>query len=142
MKVLLATELCRHILRDRPGALLARLQSWSAGGDEVLISAVTYAELVAAALQTRARERHMALVAQFCERLEGIAPWDAAAVDAYTAIQTQAMREGRHLNMNDAMLAAHALSLGAILLVRHAGGLERVEGLEVRVWEEPAPEGA
>ena len=142
MTLMLAADLCRHLLRERPPALLAALQRRSAGGEEVVISAVTYAELLAAALLARDQEKHMDLVREFSERLDRVVPWDSGAVETYTAIQTRAMaageRERRHsLNMNDAMLAAHALSLGAVLLTLSDSSFARIEGLKLEAWPLP-----
>lgn len=134
MTVLLATDICRVILRQQPPALLAQLQVWSAASDEIVISAITYAELVAAALLTAEKDRHMALVEAFCERLDAVAPWDSAAVAAYTQLQRFLLQEQRVLNMNDAMLAAHAISLPATLLTTHEKGWQGLQGLQVQGW--------
>ena len=136
MVIMLAADLCRLILREQPARLLASLQASSTSGDEVVVSAITYAELIAGVLLTEKQAHHMALVQAFCERLEDVAPWDRAAVDCYTAIQQEAMRGGRALNMNDAMVAAHALSLDAVLWTTHPKAFTAIAGLRVRAWEE------
>ena len=59
MILMLATDLCRTIIRQQPAALLSQLQQWSADSDEIVVSAITYAELVAAALLTAEKDRHM-----------------------------------------------------------------------------------
>jgi tRNA(fMet)-specific endonuclease VapC len=135
MQIMLATDLCRFIMREHPEPLLANLQQWSSRSDEIIISSITYAELVAAAMLTRDQPRHMQLVKEFCERLDEIVAWDAGAVDAYSAIQIRAMQQGVNLNMNDAMLAAHALSLKARLLTLGSGNFVHIEGLDLQVWQ-------
>lgn len=134
MIIMLSSDLCRHILRKQPPELLSRLQAWSAGGEEIVISAITYAELVAGVLLTENRSAHMALVGEFCERLEDVVPWNREAVDSYTAIQMQAMRDGHALNMNDAMVAAHALSLQARLLTLNSKPFAGIAGLDLEMW--------
>lgn len=136
MVVMLASDLCRLIIRRQPPALLSRLQQCSVDGDEVVISAITYAELIAGVLLTDRQSAHMALVGEFCERLEDVVPWDRAAVDAYTAIQQQAMQDGRALNMNDAMVAAHALSLEAALWTTNSKPFAGVTGLTLENWQD------
>lgn len=131
MIIMLSSDLCRGILRDQPPELLSRLQHWSVNGDEVVISAITYAELIAGALLTQSRSEHVALVQEFCERLGDIVPWNRAAVDSYTAIQLQAMHQGQSLNMNDAMVAAHALSLKARLLAHKGKAFAAIPGLDL-----------
>ena len=98
------------------------------------MSAITYAELVAAALLTAEKDRHMQLVEEFCERLDAVVPWDSGAVDAYTNVQRQLMQEHRTLNMNDVMIAAHALSLQARLLTGSEKGFAGIGNLDLQLW--------
>lgn len=134
MIVMLASDICRTILRQQPSALLSQLQQWSANSDEIVVSAITYAELVAAALLTADKDRHMQLVEEFCERLDAVVPWDSGAVDAYTSMQRQLMQERRTLNMNDVMIAAHALSLEARLLTGSEKSFAGIGNLDLQLW--------
>ena len=134
MIVMLASDICRTILRQQPSTLLSQLQQWSANSDEIVVSAITYAELVAAALLTAEKDRHMQLVEEFCERLDAVVPWDSCAVDAYTNVQRQLMQEHRTLNMNDVMIAAHALSLQARLLTGSEKGFAGIGNLDLQLW--------
>lgn len=136
MIIMLSSDLCRLVIRQQPAALLSQLQAWSVAGDEVVISAITYAELIAGVLLTANQASHMTLVEEFCERLEDVVPWNREAVDSYTAIQQQAMQEGHSLNMNDAMVAAHALSLGATLLTLNSKPFEGIPGLSADTWSQ------
>ncbi|MEY4642370.1 MAG: hypothetical protein RLZZ227_2364 [Pseudomonadota bacterium] len=137
MIVMLASDICRTILRQQPGPLLTQLQQWSAASDEIVISAITYAELVAAALLTAEKDRHMQLVEEFCERLDAVVPWDSGAVEAYTRVQRQLMQEHRTLNMNDVMIGAHALSLHAALLTGSGTSFAGIPSLDLRLWPVP-----
>lgn len=134
MIVMLASDICRTILRQQPPRLLSRLQQWSSSSDEVVVSAITYAELVAAALLTADKDRHMRLVEEFCARLDAVVSWDSGAVDAYTGLQRQLMLEQRALNMNDVMIAAHALSLKARLLTSSEKSFKGMAGLDLQLW--------
>lgn len=134
MIVMLASDICRAILRQQPPALLRQLQHWSVNSDEIVVSAITYAELVAAALLTSDKDRHMHLVDEFCARLDAVVPWDSGAVGAYTGLQRRLLHERRMLNMNDVMIAAHALSLDARLLTGNANCFDGVEGLDLHLW--------
>ncbi|MDC0598542.1 type II toxin-antitoxin system VapC family toxin [Gammaproteobacteria bacterium] len=136
MVILLASDVCRYIIKQQPKGLLQSLQGWSAQGDELMLSAITYAELIAGALLTENREKHIKLVQEFCERLDDIVSWDSGAVNCYTDIQMQAMAAGAVLNMNDAMLAAHAISLNAELLTLAKSSFAGMGSLELRIWEQ------
>lgn len=134
MIVMLASDICRAILRQQPPALLSQLQQWSADSDEIVVSAITYAELVAAALLTADKDRHMQLVDAFCERLDAVVPWDSGAVVAYTNLQRELLSEQRALNMNDVMIAAHALSLQARLLTGSEKSFHGIAALDIHSW--------
>lgn len=134
MLIMLASDVCRQIIKEQPLALLTQLQSWSVASEELMLSSITYAELIAGVLLTEQREKHMHLVQEFCERLDDIVPWDSVAVDCYTQIQMQAMAANEVLNMNDAMLAAHAISLEAELLTLNPKSFSNISRLQVRVW--------
>lgn len=131
MLILLSPEVCRQIILTQDEAVLKSLEFWSARGDEIMLSAVTYAELVVGALNTADKAKHMQLVKSFCERLDAIVPWDEDAVDKYTEIQMQAIAEGIITNMNNAMLAAHAICLDASLLCINQKSFEGIEGLKL-----------
>ncbi len=136
MIIMLSADICRLVIRQQPATLLSRLQAWSTAGDEVVISAITYAELIAGVLLTENQSAHMALVEEFCERLEDVVPWNREAVDCYTAIQQQAMQAGHSINMNDAMVAAHALSLHATLLALNGKPFAGIDGLALETWSQ------
>jgi tRNA(fMet)-specific endonuclease VapC len=135
MIVMLAPDICRLVLRAQPAALLQQLQEWTVANREIVVSAITYAELVAASLLTSDQERHMALVEAFCSRLDAIVPWDAGAVHSYTILQKRIMQEQRSLNMNDVMIAAHAMSLDACLLSGNNKVFGSIEDLDFACWD-------
>jgi tRNA(fMet)-specific endonuclease VapC len=135
MIIMLASDICRLVMRQQPVMLLQQLQEWTVGNREIVVSAITYAELIAASLLTADQQRHMALVEAFCARLDAIVPWDAGAVDSYTALQRGIMREQRTLNMNDVMIAAHAISLDAMLLSSNEKVFGSMPGLNFRFWD-------
>jgi tRNA(fMet)-specific endonuclease VapC len=136
MIIMLASDICRSIMRGQPLPLLSQLQQWAATGDEIVISAITYAELVTAALLTSEQERHMHLVEEFCARLDSIAPWDSETVHAFIGLQRHCMKEQRVMNMNDVMIAAHAISLGARLLSCSERGFAGLSQLKLQLWND------
>ena len=78
----------------------------------------------------------MRLVEEFCARLDAIVPWDSEAVDAYTTLQRRLMAEGRALNMNDVMIAAHAISMNAELLSSSERGFSGLTQLKLQLWND------
>ena len=134
MSIMLSTEVCRLIIRDKPMPLLQQLQNWTSNGEELVISAVTYGELMAGALLTQDRNRHIQLVSEFCGRLNDILAWDRDAVERFAHIQLESLQQGKSVNMNDSMVAAHALSRNIQLLIREDHRLSSVNGLNLLYW--------
>jgi tRNA(fMet)-specific endonuclease VapC len=135
MRLMLASDLCRLLLTEQPRDLLEKLQTWTSEGQEIVISAITYAELIAASLQMLDQSRHMSLVEAFCARLDEVVPWDTGAVRTYTNLQYALMQSKQSLNMNDVMIAAHAISLDARLLSQNSRAFEAIVGLNFQLFE-------
>jgi tRNA(fMet)-specific endonuclease VapC len=53
----------------------------------------------------------------------------------YAAVRLHLETAGRKIGDRDTIIAAHALSMGAVMVTRNVGELERVPGLKVENWE-------
>jgi tRNA(fMet)-specific endonuclease VapC len=60
-------------------------------------------------------------------------PWDSAAARAYGTVRAQLSAAGKPLSTLDTLIAAHALSLDAIL-VTHDDAFKQVQGLRTVDW--------
>ncbi len=63
----------------------------------------------------------------------GILPWDSAAARTYGSLRAQLSAAGTPLSTIDTLIAAHALSVDAIL-VTHDNAFRQVKGLRVVDW--------
>jgi tRNA(fMet)-specific endonuclease VapC len=63
----------------------------------------------------------------------GILPWDSAAARSYGALRARLAAAGTPLSTIDTLIAAHALSLDAIL-VTHDAAFTQVHGLRTVDW--------
>jgi tRNA(fMet)-specific endonuclease VapC len=68
---------------------------------------------------------HLA-VRQFL-KIVRILPWDIEASDWYAEIRHQLTRAGQPIGELDTMIAAHALSAGAVLVTNNSRHYERIE---------------
>jgi tRNA(fMet)-specific endonuclease VapC len=66
--------------------------------------------------------------------LFSIAPFDAAASEAYGEIRTLLEKAGTPIGPMDLMIAAHARSSGATLLTSNLKEFRRVPGLNSQAW--------
>ena len=131
---MLDTNICSFIMRERPRALLERLEACVGQRGVVVVSAITYAEMRFGAMGPKASPRHGALVDQFVKRLDGVLPWDMHAVDATTQIRVTLAQAGTPIGSNDAAIAGHALATQCVLVTNNVREFQRVPGLNYEDW--------
>ena len=134
MRYLLDTDICSYAIRARDRGLLAILQNHARSGADLSVSAVTYAELRLGAERSQNAARHHQAIRAFSSRLSDVLAWDRAAADEFAALQARLLRIGRPIGNNDAMIAAHALSLDRVLVTNNEKHFSRVPGLSVENW--------
>ncbi|MDR2881486.1 MAG: type II toxin-antitoxin system VapC family toxin [Azoarcus sp.] len=133
---MLDTNICSFIMREQPLAVLNRLHAYSTRKHRIAVSAITYAEMRFGAIGKKASPRHSLLVDEFVKRLDAVLPWDKAAVDATACIKQSLASVGTPIGPNDAAIAGHALSVGAILVTNNIREFQRVPGLVFEDWTE------
>jgi len=131
MKYLLDTNTCIALIRYKPAALLQQLISHQPG--DVGISSITLAELVHGAEKSAQLERNMSALQQFLLPLE-LADFDQRAALAYGKIRAELERGGQIIGSMDMLIAAHAISLDAILVTNNIREFQRVNGLTLEDW--------
>lgn len=130
-RYMLDTNIASYVVRGPSPALAARLVAVPMA--QVCVSAVTEGELLyglarrpgATALQTAVRE--------FLKRVEVLA-WDSAAATRYGVLRAGLEAAGTPMGNLDTLIAAHALSAGAIL-VTNDQAFARVPDLVVENWK-------
>lgn len=131
---MLDTNICSFIMRERPIELLERLQTCVDAQERIVVSAITYAEMRFGSIGKKASPKHAAMVSAFVTRLDGVLPWDAAAVDATTSIRIELAKLGTPIGDNDSAIAGHALSVGAVLVTNNVREFMRVPNLRYEDW--------
>jgi tRNA(fMet)-specific endonuclease VapC len=126
---LLDTNTVSYLLKDRSPAARSR---WTHAEQtaRVAISAITEAELRYGIHKNPLATRTRIAVELFFSIAE-ILPWDSAAAQAYGLLRHQLNSAGKVLSELDLLIAAHAVSLDAILVTadrafQQASGLLRV----------------
>lgn len=131
---MLDTNICSFIMRERPTAVLDRLQECVEAQGVIVISAITYSEMRFGTIGPKASPKHATLVDAFLQRLDGILPWDAAAVDATTRIRAELGKLGTPVSNNDAAIAGHAIAAACVLVTNNIREFNRIPGLLVQDW--------
>ena len=99
------------------------------------VSAITAGELWFGLAKRHEASRLGALVIEFLRRVD-VLPWDHSAAERYGALRAELERAGRPLGSLDFLIAAHALTAGAVLVTSDRA-LTRVSGLQVEDWTVP-----
>ena len=125
------TDTCAFIMRAAPESLARRLQATPL--DEQAISVVTLAELLyGVRISGKAKQNQNALDA-FVKHV-AILDWTEGAAGHYAEIRAHLRKRGQMIGANDLMTAAHARSVGAILVTGNEREFRRVPALRVENW--------
>ena len=121
---MLDTDIASYIIKERTPAIQARMAAILPS--ELCVSAVTRAELLYGLKRLPGDHRLHLVVRQFLKIIR-IVPWDAEAAGFYADIRHQLVTSGQQIGELDMMIAAHAISLGAVLVTnntRHYGRID------------------
>ena len=131
---MLDTNICSFIMRERPASVLERLQEAAHGQHQIVISVITYYEILLGTVGRNASPRHARLVDAFVTRLSTILPWEAAAAEKAVALKQDLAAKGTPIGGNDIMIAGHALAAECVLVTNNTREFARVEGLRFEDW--------
>lgn len=131
---MLDTNICSFIMRERPASVLEHLQKAAASQHRIVISVITYYEMLLGTVGRDASPRHARLMEAFVSRLSTILPWDAAAAEHATRIKQELSAKGTPIGGNDTMIAGHALAGDCVLVTNNTHEFARVERLRVEDW--------
>ncbi len=125
---LLDTSVCVSLIRGRSPA------SALPPSDACVVSVITAAELeVGIHRSVRPREQRLAvegLLACFT-----VVPFEVTAVADYGEIRAELEKKGAIIGPLDFLIAAHARSLGAVVVTGNVREFKRVRGLRVLAWK-------
>lgn len=130
LRYLLDTNICIYVIKQRPLAALARFNEHAG---QMAVSAITVAELLHGAHKSQASSRALAVVEDFCSRLE-VLSYGTKAAEHYGNIRSALEKKGEPIGVNDLHIAAHARSEGLTLVSNNLREFERVEALLLANW--------
>ena len=135
---MLDTNICSFIIRERPRAVVARLENEAKNKSRIVISAVTYSELRYGAISPKAPKKVWEDISRLMLRFDAVLPIDTTLIDKGALIQKELLKAGTPIGHNDSLIAAHALMEGCILVTNNTREFVRVPGLTIEDWAEPA----
>ena len=131
MKYLLDSNVCIDYLTGRHPPVVERLQALEPA--DVCLSSIVGAELRFGADKSAHPRRNHRILDTLTEEIPCRA-FEASAAAAYGKLRAALERVGRRIGPNDMLIAAHALSLGLVLVSDNLKEFERVRGLQVENW--------
>ena len=133
MLYLLDTDICSYIMKKHPLSVLQRLQTIEISS--VGISAITLAELRYGVERLNSSRFTQQDLDFFTTHLTVFA-WDAEATQYYSILRVDLERKGLPIGNMDMLIAAHALSLDAILVTNNQRHFSRISSLKLENWLE------
>ncbi len=132
LRYLLDTNIVIYVIKQRPLAVKAKFNEQTG---RMAISAITLSELMHGAEKSTRPAANLAVVEDFCSRLDVLAyPPKAAA--HYGSIRVALERAGIPIGVNDLHIAAHARCEGLTVVTNNLREFERVPALQVENWIE------
>lgn len=130
--ILLDTNICIYIINTKPPEVLARFHQYRLG--EIGLSSVVAAELAYGVAKSGSARNRSALE-MFLAPLE-IMPFDETAIWTYGELRVDLEGRGQSIGSLDTMIAAHALSMNAVLVNNNTREFSRVKDLKLENWVE------
>lgn len=132
-RYMLDTNMCIYLMKNQPEEVARRFAQCYVG--DVVLSAITYAELEFGVAVAADPERERANLAALVEDIPVLA-FDASAGAAYGQIRL-ATRENRK-DALDKLIAAHAVSLGVAVVTNNTKDFARYPGVVAENWLTPS----
>ena len=130
-RYMLDTNMVSHIIKAH-AAVIKRLLNVPMGA--LCISSITEAELrFGLAKRPEAKKLHLA-VKELLLRVD-VLPWDSANTARYGKLRAALELQGKTLAPLDLLIAAHSLTLNAVL-VTNDSAFKQVAGLAIEDWTE------
>ena len=130
MIYILDTDIVSFFMRDNPKSVRAAVLKHD--GDELCISAITYAELVFGIKRNYSKQLD-SWISEVLDKFE-IFPFDENAAIIYGNIRASLEKSGNPLDNMDMLIAATAMSVGAVLVSHNKKHFSEIKGLNVEDW--------
>ncbi len=131
MKYMLDTDICVTLIRQKSQRLLDKIDSFKLG--DLGLSVIVVAELQYGLYKGQHQEEALQALTKFLSSFQIVDFNDEAAI-TYGHIRADLEKIGQRIGPYDLLIAAHAKTLGAILVTGNVREFNRVDGLIVENW--------
>lgn len=130
LKYMLDTNICIYTIKNKPQVVR---EAFNQHYGQMCISSVTLMELIYGAEKSVSPERNLHVVEGFIARLEVLNYGTEAAVQT-GQVRAELAKAGTPIGPYDSMIAAHARSLGLIMVTNNTREFVRINGLRLEDW--------
>ena len=131
MRVLLDTNICIYMIKNRPPEVRKHFEQFAPG--DIAISSITVAELHYGVVKSAAREKNALALEAFLLPLV-ITPFDTEAAFVYGRIRAELERQGKPIGGMDMLIAAQAIAQDCTLVTHNLKEFTGVPGLRCESW--------
>jgi tRNA(fMet)-specific endonuclease VapC len=128
---MLDTNICSYIIRNQPEAIKKKLKEVE-NEHRVALSTIVVSELLYGAYK-KGSKKLIEVIKNFIEYFT-IYEYDLKAAEEYGKLRTELERKGKVIGAYDLQIAAHALSLEAILVTNNEREFKKVKHLKIENW--------
>ena len=133
MTYMLDTNILIYLLKKHPQSVADKVDSLSAD-DKLVMSFVTYAELLKGAENSQRKEKVLQQIAGLLNFIEVLYPNGEQICQHYAKQFLHLKKAGTPIAGNDLWIACHALAENAILVTHNISEFQRITGLKVEDW--------
>lgn len=130
-RIMLDTNICIYIIKNRPLHVKKRLSDYSVG--DVTLSSVVVSELYFGAYKSEKVEQNLMALEEFLKPFD-ILEYGTSASKEYGKLRATLERSGTIIGGMDMLIAAHALASDMTLVTNNTKEFKRVEGLRLENW--------
>jgi len=131
MLYMLDTDMCSYIIRDKPEHIKSKLKEVERK-HYVGLSSVVVSELFYGAYKKGSRKL-VKLIESFVDYFV-VYDYDLRAAVEYGRLRAELEKEGITIGAYDLQIAAHSISLDAILVTNNLREFKRIKGIRVESW--------
>lgn len=134
MIYMIDTNILIYQMKNMFPQITAKINIAEEQGAQLVMSFVTYTELLKGAENSSQKSKVLQRIAQLSEKIKVVYPSDHS-ICQYYAVQFQRLKQaGMPIGGNDLWIGCHALAEQATLVTHNVREFQRIEGLIVEDW--------
>ena len=133
MRYMLDTHILIYLIKRKPPSVIERFNQCKPD-DELMMSFVTYAELLKGAERSSRKEQVEQQLTALCQIIPVCYEIGPEFARQYAIHAARLKGLGTPIGGNDLWIASHALSLGCTLVTHNTREFNRIDGLQLEDW--------